>query len=93
MEDPYDKSNALLSDVITNYRTVISFGQDNVNEIMIKYEMLLVGPLKRRVCNAMLAAIAYGYSLCIRFIFIGIVFYLSSANKNKIQILANIFEF
>lgn len=25
-EDPYDKSNALLSDVIMNYRTVVSFG-------------------------------------------------------------------
>ena len=44
-EDPYDESNALLSDVITNYRTVISFGNDNVNEIMKKYENLLVGPL------------------------------------------------
>lgn len=77
-EDPYDKSNALLSDIITNYRTVISFGQDNVNEIMNKYEKLLIGPLKRRVCNAMLAGIAYGYSLCIRFIFVGIVFFIGS---------------
>ena len=26
VEDPYEESNALLSDVILNYRTVISFG-------------------------------------------------------------------
>lgn len=35
--DPYDASNALLSDVITNYRTVISFGQENIESIMEKY--------------------------------------------------------
>ena len=29
-EDPYLTSNALLSDVILNYRTVISFGEKNI---------------------------------------------------------------
>jgi ATP-binding cassette subfamily B (MDR/TAP) protein 1 len=29
-EDPYEASNALLSDLILNYRTVISFGKENV---------------------------------------------------------------
>ena len=29
--DDYEKSNALLSDIILNYRTVISLGQDNVD--------------------------------------------------------------
>ena len=28
--DSYEKSNALLSDLILNYRTVISFGQTNI---------------------------------------------------------------
>jgi ATP-binding cassette subfamily B (MDR/TAP) protein 1 len=42
--DPYEESNALLSDVILNYRTVISFGQENINTIMDKYESLLEGP-------------------------------------------------
>jgi ABC-type multidrug transport system fused ATPase/permease subunit len=42
--DPYLKSNALLSDVILNYRTVISFGEKNVNSVISKYESLLVEP-------------------------------------------------
>ena len=31
--DEYAKSNALLSDLIINYKTVISFGQKNVDKI------------------------------------------------------------
>ena len=42
--DDYDKANALLSDVIMNYRTVISFGQENVDCINRKYESYLVAP-------------------------------------------------
>jgi len=77
-EDPYDKSNALLSDVITNYRTVISFGQDNVDSIMDKYEHLLTGPAALRVRNAHIAGFAFGYSMCIRVIYIGVVFFIGS---------------
>ena len=33
----YEKANALLSDVIINYRTIISLGQDNVDKIHDKY--------------------------------------------------------
>ena len=29
--DDYEKSNALLSDMVLNYRTVISLGQENVD--------------------------------------------------------------
>ena len=76
--DPYEASNALLSDLILNYRTVISFGQENVNKIMDKYESLLDGPARLRVRNAHLAGIAFGYSICIRFIYIGVVFYIGS---------------
>ena len=76
--DPYEESNALLSDVIMNYRTIISFGQGNVNTIMDKYEKLLEGPANTRVKNAHIAGIAFGYSLCIRLIYIGIVFYIGS---------------
>lgn len=32
-QDSYAQSNALLSDVIINYRTVISLGQKNVDSI------------------------------------------------------------
>ena len=42
----YEKANALLSDVIINYRTVISFGQKNVDNINEKFETLLEGPLQ-----------------------------------------------
>ena len=45
---------------------------------MTKYESLLVGPLARRVFNAHLAGFAYGYSLCIRFVYVGIVFFIGS---------------
>lgn len=45
---------------------------------MAKYEALLVGPLARRVLNAHLAGIAYGYSMCVRFIYIGVVFSIGS---------------
>lgn len=76
--DPYDESNALLSDVITNYRTVISFGNENIESIMEKYEGLLIKPLAKRIVNVHLVGIAYGYSMCIRFIFIGVVFFIGS---------------
>ena len=33
-EDAYKESNALLSDVIMNYRTVISFGPRNIEYLM-----------------------------------------------------------
>ena len=64
--DPYEESNALLSEVIMNYRTVISFGQGNVNKIMDKYEDLLSGPADKRIRNAHIAGIAFGYSICIK---------------------------
>lgn len=33
-EDPYTKSNALLSDILMNYRTVISFGEKNLDYLL-----------------------------------------------------------
>jgi len=32
--DHYEESNALLDNLILNYRTIISFGEDNVDKIM-----------------------------------------------------------
>ena len=37
-EDNYAQSNALLSDVIINYRTVISLGQKNVDCINNRFQ-------------------------------------------------------
>jgi hypothetical protein len=45
---------------------------------MKKYESLLDGPASIRVRNAHLAGIAFGYSLCIRFIYIGVIFYIGA---------------
>ena len=45
---------------------------------MDKYESLLEGPANLRVKNAHIAGVAFGYSLCIRLIYIGIVFYVGS---------------
>ncbi len=42
--DYYRESNALLSDVIMNYRTVISFGPKNVDYLIKKYSDLLKVP-------------------------------------------------
>ena len=39
--------NAVVSDIIMNYRTVISFGQKNVDKIVEKYNDLAKGPLDR----------------------------------------------
>jgi ATP-binding cassette subfamily B (MDR/TAP) protein 1 len=44
--DNYKESNALLSDLIMNYRTVISFGPKNIEYLMSKYNQLLLEPCK-----------------------------------------------
>ena len=36
--DAYEKASALMSDVIMNYRTVISFGDKNVKTVVAKFE-------------------------------------------------------
>lgn len=43
-DDAYQQSNALLSDIIMNYRTIISLGEKNVDFILCKYYNLLEGP-------------------------------------------------
>ena len=74
----YEKSNALLSDVIINYRTVIGFGQKNVDGVVNKFEALLVEPARKKVRNAHFGGFFYGYSNCARMLFLGIVFYIAS---------------
>jgi hypothetical protein len=36
-EDPYEKANALLSEVVMNYKTIQSFGEDNIDTLFVKY--------------------------------------------------------
>lgn len=81
--DVYEKANALLSDVILNYKTVIAFGDRNVEPIFMKFEALMEDPLNRRIKNAHIAGFAFGYSVCNRMIFMGIVFYIGSITIGK----------
>jgi ATP-binding cassette, subfamily B (MDR/TAP), member 1 len=77
-EDPYEKSNALLSDIIMNYRTVIGFGEKNVEFLLDKFDRLLDEPNKTGIKNAHLTGFYFGYSQCVRFLFIGIAFYIAA---------------
>jgi len=76
--DDYEKSNALLSDVIINYRTVIGFGQNNVDAVINKFKAFLEEPSKKKVRNAHIGGFFFGYSNCARMLFLGIVFYIGS---------------
>lgn len=76
--DSYMQANALLSDLVMNYRTVISFGQKNVDFILERYAELLIVPQQAGVKRAHISGLFFGYSQCIRFIFIAIVFYVAS---------------
>jgi ATP-binding cassette subfamily B (MDR/TAP) protein 1 len=83
LDDPYLKSNALLSDVILNYRTVISFGEKNIDSVIKKYEYLLIEPASKRIRTAHIAGFFFGYSQAARMIFVGIVFYLGTIVARK----------
>lgn len=61
-----------------NYRTIISFGEKNVDFLMNKFETLLLIPNKMGVRNSHLAGFFFGYSQGIRFWFIAVVFYIAS---------------
>jgi ATP-binding cassette subfamily B (MDR/TAP) protein 1 len=77
-ESKYKESNALLSDIIMNYRTVIGFGPKNIRYLLKNYETLLEIPNAKGVRNAHIGGLAYGYTNCTRYIFQGLIFYLSS---------------
>lgn len=82
-EDPYNKSNALLSDIIMNYRTVIGFGEKNVDYLLQIFDKLLEEPTNRGIKNAHLAGFFFGYGQCVRFLFTGISFYIASVFISK----------
>lgn len=78
VEDSYRAANALLSDIIMNYRTVIAFGQKNVDEILDTYAELLVIPKQAGIRKAHISGLFFGYSQSIRFVFVAIVFYIAA---------------
>lgn len=73
----YEKSNALLSDVIINYRTVISFGQKNVDSICERFEQLLEGPMQDVIKKSNRAGLYYGLGQSGRTIYISLVFIIN----------------
>jgi len=85
-QDPYLKSNALLSDVILNYKTVISFGEKNINSVIKKYEQLLEEPAAKRIRTSHIAGFFFGYSQAARMVFVGVVFYLGTLAIRKMNI-------
>jgi ATP-binding cassette subfamily B (MDR/TAP) protein 1 len=77
VDDAYAESNALLSDIIMNYRTVISLGEKNVEFMLEKYYGLLEGPNLQGIKKAHISGILYGYSQSVRFIFVALSFYFA----------------
>jgi hypothetical protein len=74
----YEKSNGLLSDIILNFKTCISFGTVSIDTIIDKFEGLLVEPSKKRIKNAHYSGILYGFAQCSRIVFLGLVFYIAT---------------
>jgi len=74
--DDYSKANGLLSELIINYKTVISLGQPNIEFIVKKFEGYLEGPQLRRIKNQHAAGVLFGYSQASRMMFIGFIFWL-----------------
>ena len=72
--DSYAKSNALLSDVIINYRTVISLGQKNVDCINDTFSQLLVGPMQDVVNKSNKMGLYYGLGTSGRLIYVFLLF-------------------
>lgn len=78
VDDSYKQANALLSEIILNYRTVISLGDKNVDFILGRYTELLVVPHRAGIKRAHISGLFFGYSQSIRFAFVAFVFYIAS---------------
>jgi ABC-type multidrug transport system fused ATPase/permease subunit len=58
----YKAANALLSDLVLNYKTIITFGEKNVNLLLFRYSELLIIPHKAGVKRAHISGLFFGYS-------------------------------
>ena len=76
-DEAYKQSNALLSDIILNYRTVISFGEKNIEHLVEKFSVLLLAPNRDSIASAHLSGFFFGYSSFARYNYLAYVFYLS----------------
>jgi hypothetical protein len=64
--------------MILNYRTIISFGEKNIQSLMDKYNDLLRVPSYDGVKNAHMLGVFFGYSQFSRFAFVSLCFYIAS---------------
>ena len=74
-----DKSNAVISDVIMNYKTIISLGQKNINQVIKKYDDLRVEQLEINLKKLQLAGAANGWACAGRITFVALAFILGNA--------------
>jgi len=74
----YAQANALLSELVLNYKTVAAFGSKNTEQIFDRYKRLMEQPLKENTKKAPLSGVFYGYSLNARVFYIGFVFYFGT---------------
>lgn len=67
-----------MKDLILKYRTVKSFSQPNIERAILRFTKLLEPPTQIKIKHAHAAGVAFGYSLCIRFVYIGLVFLIGA---------------
>lgn len=60
-EDTYNNSNALLSDILINYKTVIGFGPANIKFLLNKYSKMLDNANSYGIKMAHIGGILQGY--------------------------------
>lgn len=77
-ENNYRESNALLSDILMNYRTVIGFGPRNIDYLLTKYKDLLAVPTRKGIRIAHIGGFFYGYTNCMRFLFNGVIYWIAA---------------
>ena len=73
--DEYEEANALLSDMIMNYRTVIPFGQKNVDQLTRKFESLVQKISNQRFRTAHKAGFLNGFANAGRTIYVSLVYW------------------
>lgn len=73
----------MLSDLIINYRTIISFGDKSIDMILERYDTLLIAPKEAGIKKAHISGLFFGYSQSVRFAFVAFVFYVAAVFVNR----------
>ena len=75
-DEKYKEANALLSDMILNYRTIIGLGEKNINYLLDRFSNLLLAPNRDNIISAHLSGLFFGYSSFSRYAYLGFIFYM-----------------